>query len=575
MYKGLKLFNRKSRRILVELKKITNLEFRAMVIAGGQRLNDQMELINALNVFPVPDGDTGTNMNMSFTSGVEKLKQTQSQSVGELASALAKGLLMGARGNSGVILSQIFRGFSQAVGDKKTLDGQEFVDAFAGGVEAAYKAVMKPVEGTILTVARESAIRGAKKAQTTDNIIEIMQSIVTGAEKSLAKTPELLPVLKQVGVVDSGGKGLLAVYEGFLAALKGEAIVQEGATSSHAHAMFEEGAENPMTLEEITFGYCTEIMVKIGQGPTTIKAFDYEKFRQTLDSKGDSLLVVADDEIVKVHIHTENPGEIMQLGQEFGELIKIKVDNMREQVRNLESTEANLQSTVSTQTPIEQQTKKEFAIISVAAGQGIMDLFTGMGVDYVLSGGQTMNPSTEDFINAMQEINADQFILLPNNKNIIMAAEQAAQVSEKPTVVIPTTTIPQGISSLLGFNPQVSLEENKQMMSDIFSTIKSGAITYSIRDTEIDGVQIAKDDFMGLIDGKIKVSVADPAEALKQTLLLMLDEDSEILTLITGEDAQEGHLDQVIAEIENQYEDLEIEIVEGQQPVYHYLISVE
>lgn len=565
----------------MELKKITDLEFRAMIIAGGQRLNDQMELINALNVFPVPDGDTGTNMNMSFQSGVENLKAATATNVGDLAGALAKGLLMGARGNSGVILSQIFRGFSQSVAGKATLDAQDFVDAFAAGVESAYKAVMKPVEGTILTVAREAALRGAKKIQKTDNIIEIMQSIVTGAEKSLAKTPDLLPVLKQVGVVDSGGKGLLAVYEGFLAALKGEAVIHEGKTQEHAHAMFEDGAENPMTLEEITFGYCTEIMVKIGQGPTTIKAFDYDRFRETLNAKGDSLLVVADDEIVKVHIHTENPGEIMQLGQEFGELIKIKVDNMREQVRNLESQEASLQNKedqVPAPSPQGLQVnlpKKDFAIIAVAAGQGIMDLYKGMGVDYVLSGGQTMNPSTEDFIKAMETVNANAFILLPNNKNIIMAAEQAAQVSEVPTVVIPTTTIPQGLASLMGFNPDASLSENQANMAALLASVKSGAITYSIRDTEIDGVAIAKDDFMGIIDGKIQVSTADATEALKQTLRLMLDEDSEIVTLILGQDGDQEMLDQVIAEIQDGFDQVEFEIVQGDQPVYHYLISVE
>ena len=358
----------------MELTKITAAKFRAMVIAGGQRLNDQMELINSLNVFPVPDGDTGTNMNMSFASGVENLKQSKSDKVGELAGALAKGLLMGARGNSGVILSQIFRGFSQAITDKDTLDANDFAAAFAGGVEAAYKAVMKPVEGTILTVARESAIRGEKKASKTDNIIEVMQSIVTGAEKSLAKTPDLLPVLKQVGVVDSGGKGLLSVYEGFLSALKGEASIAQDAdelsqqAQGQAHAMFEEGAENPMTLEEITYGYCTEIMVRIGEGPTTIKSFNYDDFRNTLDQKGDSLLVVADDEIVKVHIHTENPGEIMQLGQEFGELIKIKVDNMREQVRSLENDEKALNEKAQ-QVAEPTEPEREYAIIAVAAGE--------------------------------------------------------------------------------------------------------------------------------------------------------------------------------------------------------------
>lgn len=564
----------------MELTKITAAEFRAMMIAGGQRLNDQMELINSLNVFPVPDGDTGTNMNMSFTSGVENLKQSKSEKVGELAGALAKGLLMGARGNSGVILSQIFRGFSQAIKDKDTLDAADFAAAFAGGVESAYKAVMKPVEGTILTVARESAIRGEKKAAKTDNIIEIMQSIVTGAEKALAKTPELLPVLKQVGVVDSGGKGLLSVYEGFLAALKGEAIIAQDAEElsqqahAHAHAMFEEGAENPMTLEEITFGYCTEIMVRIGEGPTTIKAFNYDEFRNTLNQKGDSLLVVADDEIVKVHIHTENPGEIMQLGQEFGELIKIKVDNMREQVRGLENTEKELTEKAQ-QTAVATEPEREYAIIAVAAGEGIMELYRSMGVTEVLSGGQTMNPSTEDFIKAIERVHAKKIILLPNNKNIVMAAEQATQVSEVPTVVIPTTTIPEGIASLMAFNADLSIEENKEQMTKMRKQVTSGQITYSIRDTEIDGVKINKDDYMGIVGGKIMLSVQDAPSALEQTLKLMITDETEIVTIIVGEDGSMDEANQIVEELEEQFEDVEFEIVEGNQPVYNYIISAE
>lgn len=564
----------------MELTKITAAEFRAMVIAGGQRLNDQMELINSLNVFPVPDGDTGTNMNMSFTSGVENLKQSKSDKVGELAGALAKGLLMGARGNSGVILSQIFRGFSQAITDKDTLDANDFAAAFAGGVEAAYKAVMKPVEGTILTVARESAIRGEKKAAKTDNIIEVMQSIVTGAEKALAKTPDLLPVLKQVGVVDSGGKGLLSVYEGFLSALKGEASIAQDAdelsqqAQAHAHAMFEEGAENPMTLEEITYGYCTEIMVRIGEGPTTIKSFNYDEFRNTLDQKGDSLLVVADDEIVKVHIHTENPGEIMQLGQEFGELIKIKVDNMREQVRSLENDEKALNEKAQ-QVAEPTEPEREYAIIAVAAGEGIMELFRSLGVTEVLSGGQTMNPSTEDFIKAIERVNAKKIILLPNNKNIVMAAEQATQVAEVPTVVIPTTTIPEGIASLMAFNVDASIEENKEQMTEMSHQVTSGQITYSIRDTEIDGVKINKDDYMGIVSGKIMLSVQDAPTALDQTLKLMMTEETEIVTIIVGEDGSVDDANQIAEELEERFEDVEFEIVEGNQPVYNYIISAE
>ncbi|MDO4431809.1 MAG: DAK2 domain-containing protein [Aerococcaceae bacterium] len=555
----------------MELKQLTAQSFRAMIIAGAERLTANVDLINALNVFPVPDGDTGTNMNMSFVSGTDNLKQSKAEHVGELASALAKGLLMGARGNSGVILSQIFRGFSQAIKEKETLNAQEFAAAFSGGVASAYKAVMKPVEGTILTVARESAIRGEKKAQKTDNIIEVMKSIVRGANEALEKTPDLLPVLKQVGVVDSGGKGLLCVYEGFLSSLTGETIVDtthEHAHSGHSHAIFEATNENPMSLEDITFGFCTEIMVRIGQGETVTKAFDYEEFRNTLDQMGDSLLVVADDEIVKVHVHTENPGRVMQLGQEVGELIKIKVDNMREQVRGLEAADKAMQ----TEQPKE---RKRYAIIAVAAGEGIMELFRSIGVEEVLSGGQTMNPSTEDFVKAIERVNAERIILLPNNKNIIMAAEQAAQVSEIPTVVVPTTTIPQGIASMLGFNPEQTIEDNQQAMHEQARAITSGQITYSIRDTEIDGVTIKKDDYLGLVDNKIVVSVASLEDSLFETMSRMIDEDTELATIIIGEDGDEAIAAAVIERLEAAYEDVEIEIVQGQQPVYHYMMWTE
>ena len=558
----------------MELEKLTASDFQAMVIAGAERLSENIDLINSLNVFPVPDGDTGTNMNMSFQSGLENLRQSKSEHVGELAQSLAKGLLMGARGNSGVILSQIFRGFSQAIKDKETLSSEDFVAAFVGGVESAYKAVMKPVEGTILTVARESAIRGEKKAAKTEDIIEVMKSIVKGASLSLDKTPDLLPVLKQVGVVDSGGKGLLCIYEGFLAALTGEVIIDhavEAAKSEHSHAMFEGDNETPLSMEDITYGYCTEIMVRIGQGPTVTKEFDYDEFRNLLNTKGDSLLVVNDDEIVKVHVHTENP-EIMQLGQEFGELIKIKVDNMREQVRGLEAEDQALQADKTVATPVE---KKPFAIIAVAAGEGMMELFKSIGVHEVLSGGQTMNPSTEDFIKLIDQVAAENIIILPNNKNIIMAAEQAAQVTDVPTVVIPTTTIPQGISSMLAYNPSQSLEANKEAMTESSQTVISGQITYSIRDTEIDGVSIKKDDYMGLVNGKIILSEANIESSLSNTLEYIINEDMELITIIVGEDGDTELAEKVAEEIEAKYPDVEIEFVQGDQPVYHYILSAE
>lgn len=557
----------------MELTIMNAAEFKKMFKAGADRLMQNVDLVNSLNVFPVPDGDTGTNMNMTFQSGVAKMQESSSQKVHDLALNLSKGLLMGARGNSGVILSQIFRGFYQAIKDEEELDSQSFTNAFLGGVESAYKAVMKPVEGTILTVARESALRGQQKAESTDNLVEIMRSIVKGAQEALDKTPDLLPVLKQVGVVDSGGKGLLCIYEGFLMALTGEVIEDEpGQTSDHAHAMFEEVNEHPLSMDEITYGYCTEIMVRIGQGETVIKDFDYEEFRQVLNTKGDSLLVVADDEIVKVHIHTENPGLIMQLGQEFGELIKIKVDNMREQVRGLEGQEEALKGA---KVPNPSQEDSEYAIIAVASGQGLVDLFQSIGVTEVLQGGQTMNPSTEDFVKAIERANARNIILLPNNKNIVMAAQQAAEVSETPTVVVPTKSITQGISTLLMFNPNQTIEANQQAMSEYAQTVDYGQITNAIRDTQIDAIQIKKDDYMGILNGDIVLAHADLAQALEDLVEKMVDEDSELVTVIVGEDGDEATVEAMEDQVLARYPDLEFEVIQGDQPVYHYFVSVD
>ncbi|WP_180955437.1 DAK2 domain-containing protein [Dolosicoccus paucivorans] len=558
------------------LTKLTNLEFQGMIASGAKNLTENVDLINSLNVFPVPDGDTGTNMNMTFVSGSQNVAKATDQHVGQLSQALAKGLLMGARGNSGVILSQIFRGFSSAIKDHETLDAQQFAHAFSGGVESAYKAVMKPVEGTILTVARESAIAGEKKAQETDNIIEIMEAIVEGAKVSLDNTPNLLPVLKQVGVVDSGGKGLLCIYEGFLASLKGEDIVKEDLSHldspEHVHAIFDDANEHPLSMDDITYGFCTEIMVRIGEGPTVRKSFDYEGFRQRLNKMGDSLLVIADDEIVKVHVHTEDPGKVMQLGQEFGELIHIKVDNMREQVRELEQKEQTQQAPATPQVPVEQ---KDMAVIAVAAGKGMVELFKSLGVDEVLEGGQTMNPSTEDFVKLVEKVNAKQVVLLPNNKNITMAAEQVNDLVDADVAVVATRSIPQGIVAMMTYDESASLSENQEAMNEGKNDVVTGQITYAIRDTQIDGIDIKEKDYMGIIDDKIKVSTPSIEESLKQTLELMIDEDTEILTILIGEDGEDSILEPIIDELEEQYEDMEVEVVQTDQPVYHYIIAAE
>ena len=561
---------------MATMKTITAQDFRAMVEIGEMRLSENAEFVNSLNVFPVPDGDTGTNMMLSFKSGAERVANSTATTVGDLAQDLAKGLLMGARGNSGVILSQLFRGFSKAVVGKDVITGEELAQAFTNGVETAYKAVMKPVEGTILTVARESAKRGVRKLETSNDIIEVMGSVLRGAEKSLAKTPDLLPVLKEVGVVDSGGQGLVFIYNGFFEALTGEAVPVQSLQSNKIDltsvAHHEAGIDyEQVSTGDIKFGYCTEIMVKIGEGETVVDTFDYDTFRNYFNELGDSLLVVADDEIIKVHVHTERPGEVMNYGQRFGSLMKVKVDNMRLQHEEVLKTDYTAKVKEAAQ-----KQKAEYGIVAVAAGEGVQELFKSMGVTTIINGGQTMNPSTEDILQAVKEAHAEKVIVLPNNKNIQMAANQAAEVSEDAAVaVVATRTISEGLASLLAFNPEASLEDNQAAMSEQMALVSSGQITNAVRDTNIDGVEIKKDDFMGIVDGKILVSIADRKEATLATVEKMIDEDSEILTIIYGEDAEASEVEEITEAVEAKYPDVEVEVHEGNQPVYTYLLSVE
>ena len=558
------------------MSKITTSLFQEMVQAASTRLNKQAEYVNSLNVFPVPDGDTGTNMGMTIENGAKEVSDRSASTVGEAAGIFAKGLLMGARGNSGVITSQLFRGFSQSVKDKDELDGAALAAAFQSGVEVAYKAVMKPVEGTILTVARESAKRGVRKLETSNDIIEVMGSVLRGAEKSLAKTPDLLPVLKEVGVVDSGGQGLVFIYNGFFEALTGEAIPVQSLQSNKIDltsvAHHEAGVDyEHVSTGDIKFGYCTEIMVKIGEGETVVDTFDYDTFRNYLNELGDSLLVVADDEIIKVHVHTERPGEVMNYGQRFGSLMKVKVDNMRLQHEEVLKTDYTAKVKEAAQ-----KQKAEYGIVAVAAGEGVQELFKSMGVTTIINGGQTMNPSTEDILQAIKEAHAEKVIVLPNNKNIQMAANQAAEVSEDAAVaVVATRTISQGLASLLAFNPEASLEDNQAAMSEQMALVSSGQITNAVRDTNIDGVEIKKDDFMGIVDGKILVSIAGRKEATLATIEKMISDDSEILTIIYGEDAEASEVEELTEAVEAKYPDVEVEVHEGNQPVYTYLLSVE
>ena len=546
------------------MSKITTSLLQEMVQAAATRLGKQAEYVNSLNVFPVPDGDTGTNMGMTMDNGAKAVADQSASTVGEVGQILSKGLLMGARGNSGVITSQLFRGFGQSIKDKTELDGQDLAHAFQAGVEVAYKAVMKPVEGTILTVSRGAASAAIKKAESTNDAVEVMRAALDGAKAALAKTPEMLPVLKEVGVVDSGGQGLVFIYEGFLSALTGEYIASEDFQATPAtmtemiNAEHHKSVAGHVATEDITFGYCTEIMIGLKQGPTYVKDFDYEEFQNYLSNLGDSLLVVNDDEIVKVHVHTEDPGLVMQ---------EVKVDNMRNQHDAQVQKEEAIQATPSA--------PKDFALIAVVAGDGLADIFKSQGVDYVISGGQTMNPSTEDIVKAIEQVNAKNVIILPNNKNIFMAAQSAAEVVDVNAAVVETRTVPQGFTSLLAFDPSQSIEANVEAMTASLSDVTSGSVTLAVRDTTIDGLEIHENDILGMVDGKILVSTPDMDQALLDTFDKMIDEDSEIVMIYVGEEGNQEQAQALAEKLEEAHEDIEVEIFQGDQPVYPYLFSVE
>lgn len=562
----------------MKVEKITETEFRKMILTSSDRLNKNAEFINSLNVFPVPDGDTGTNMSLSFASGSKYVSESTSANVGDLAQSLAKGLLMGARGNSGVILSQVFRGFAKSVSNKKELTPQDLAQALQGGVETAYKAVMKPQEGTILTVARKSAEAAKKVAKDGGDIVAVMKDTYEAAEAALKTTPDLLPVLKEVGVVDSGGQGLTFVYQGFYDALSGNVRDDEVHKPSPVEmdemvsAEHHKSAQGKLNTEDIKYGYCTEIMVRLGAGRLVEKKFDYDEFRGYLAEIGDSLLVIADDEVVKVHVHTEHPGMVLSYGQKFGSLIKVKVDNMRLQHETIleKDEEEEREEEIS-----ENEISGDYGIIAIASGEGVAEIFKNLGATYVLSGGQTMNPSTKDIVDAIAKTKKDKVIILPNNKNIFLAADQAAEVCDVDAVVVPSKTIAQGMAAMLGFSKDADLEENKEAMTDELDTVISGQVTIAVRDTTIEGREIKKDDYMGIVDGNIVVTNPDRKEAAIEMVKAMLDEDSEVVTIIYGEDGNKEEAEAIETAVSELDEDLEIEIHEGNQPVYPYLISVE
>ena len=549
------------------MEKINGLVLAKMIDLGARNLAKNAEKINSLNVFPVPDGDTGTNMNLSMSSGAKETAANTVENIGELGKSFSKGLLMGARGNSGVILSQLFRGMSQYIVDKKEIDSKEFAAAIQNGVSIAYKAIIKPVEGTILTVAREAAEAGVKKAESTTSVIEVMEAIYAEAQESLKRTPDLLPILKEVGVVDSGGQGLVCVYQGFVAALKGEEIDGLDVVETNIVDMqFEDNHDMDfMSPEDIVYGFCTEFTVRLDKDK---KEFNEDQFRKDMSEFGDSLLVISDSEYVKIHVHTETPGNVFNYGQQYGELIKIKSDNMREQHREVLRKQESKQASAPKEV-------KEQAMISISMGSGLSKVLTSMGVDYVVEGGQTMNPSTEDIMKAIKEVNAKNIYIFPNNKNIQLAAKQAAELAEENVYVVESKTAPQGLAAVMVFNPNASPEENFANMQGVLETVSTLEVTHAVRDTHIEGVEIKKDEFMGIRDGKIVVSNLSLNTVLEELLEKSIDEDKEIVTIYLGEESTDEYTDFLEKLIEDKYPDVEVELVESRQPVYPYIIGLE
>lgn len=553
-----------------------------MFLAGAKNLEAKKEWINELNVFPVPDGDTGTNMTMTIMSAATEVSNLGANpDMADLAKAISSGSLRGARGNSGVILSQLFRGFTREIREHDKLDTVVLSDAFQRAVETAYKAVMKPKEGTILTVAKGAADRAMEMIGETEDLTVFLDEVIKYAVEVLDKTPEMLPVLKEAGVVDSGGQGLVTVLQGAYDALMGKEIDYTIETPAAGGAI----KISEQTQQDIKFGYCTEFIIVLNQPLEQRQELDFKAF---LDSIGDSIVVVADDEITKVHVHTNDPGLAIQRALTYGSLSKIKIDNMREEHQEKlikdagkvaaqqkeEDNERRFQQDRMAEK--EQQPKKDMGFVSVSIGEGINEIFKGLGADYIIAGGQTMNPSTEDVLNAIEEVNADNIFILPNNKNIILAANQAASlIEEKNVFVIPTKTVPQGITALINFMPDSSAEENAKRMTEELSNVKSGQVTYAVRDTLLDGKSIKQGDYMGLGDGTILSVGRDMETVTKEMVAEMVDEDSAIISVYYGEEVEEAAAEKLGADLEEQFEDCEVEVHFGGQPIYYYVISVE
>lgn len=577
-------------------QKVNGSDFIRMMLFAAEQLRSHAEQVNALNVFPVPDGDTGTNMNLTLTTGVQEMQKKADGHLGRTAEALSKGLLMGARGNSGVILSQLFRGFARTLAPHAEADARLLAQAFAGGVETAYKAVVKPVEGTILTVAREAADAAVKAAERESDLVRLVGILIAAAREALARTPDQLPILKEVGVVDAGGQGLIHIYEGFERALADPAAAPAAGTSpavpaaaAPAHAPAEpRSAQAHIATEAIEFGYCTEFIVMLNEEGRA--KFDEEAFRADLSKHGDSMVVVADDDLVKVHIHAEYPGNVLNLAMHYGDLTRIKIDNMREQHSEIlaqEGAHGSLHGEHAGHAPAAEQPeppagdppaaapRKAMGIVAVAAGDGLSDVFRSIGVDAMLAGGQTMNPSTEEIVTAIQNVPADTVFVLPNNSNIVMAARQAVELTDRRVIVIPTKTIPQGLSAALAFNEFADAETNERAMTEAAERVRSGSVTFAVRDSSINGLTIKEGDYLGMLDSEIAAHGPDLGEVARGLLERMLESGDEIVTIFAGADADEARTGELAAWLEERYPDAELELHRGGQPLYYYLISVE
>ena len=565
----------------MEITSINSKLLARMFLAGAKNLDSKKDWINELNVFPVPDGDTGTNMTMTIMSAAKEVSSLTNPTMAELAKAISSGSLRGARGNSGVILSQLFRGFCKVIKEYDEIDVTILCEACQKAVETAYKAVMKPKEGTILTVAKGAAEKALELSDETEDVVTFVEEVIKQAEYVLDQTPEMLPVLKQAGVVDSGGQGLVQVLKGAYDALIGKEIdyTIEGAPTGAAPAKI--SAE---TEAEIKFGYCTEFIIVLNAPMSDNEEHAYKAF---LESIGDSIVVVADDEIVKTHVHTNDPGLALQKALTFGSLSKIKIDNMREEHQEklikdsqklaaLQKAEEEAYEAAQADEKTNNMPAKEMGFVSVSIGEGMNEVFRGLGVDYLIEGGQTMNPSTEDMLNAIEHVNAKTVFILPNNKNIIMAANQAVDlVEDKQIIVIPTKTIPQGITALVNYIPDHSAEENKEQMMAEIENVKTGQVTYAVRDTEIDGKTIKQNDFMGIGDKSILSVGTDLKATTLEMVDAMVDEDSAIVSIYFGSDSDEDSANELAAAIEEKYPDVEVEVNDGGQPIYYYVISVE